>query len=148
MNCRGTLARAAVLLSVATATLAVTAPAPCATAAPPASTAAPATSATWKAIDDNLQQLDALIHAGRLGDLGHAAYGIANLFKTLPAQSAALPAGKRALISNNVKVVGALVSRLDKAGESGNKAAVDAGLKSLKDTLAPLRAIYASPAAN
>ena len=148
MNCLGTIARGAVLLTVATASITLAAPAYSAAAGAEESAAAGTTSSTtWKSIDANLQQLDALIHAGKLDGLGHAAYGIANLFKTLPAQSAALPADKLALISGNVKVVGGLVSKLDKAGESGNRAAVDAGLKTLKDTLAPLRALYAAPPA-
>lgn len=147
MNHSGMIARAAMLSVVAFATLSFAAPAFSASAAAPAAAAVTASGVTWKSIDENLQQLDTLIHAGKLGDLGHAAYGIANLFKTLPAQSAALPADKLALVSGNVKVVGALVSRLDKAGESGNKAAVDADLKALKDALAPMRALYAAPPA-
>ena len=143
----GNIARSAMLIAVAAATVTLTTHAFSATAGAPAAAAAPASSATWNSIDANLQKLDTLIHAGKLDDLGSAAYGIANLFKTLPTQSGALPADKLALISGNVKVVGGLVSKLDKAGESGNRAAVDAGLKTLKDTLAPLRALYAAPPA-
>jgi hypothetical protein len=109
--------------------------------------AAPATEATWKSINSNVQQLDALIKAGKLDDLGSSAYGIANLVKTLPAQSGTLPPDKVAQVSATVKVVGGEVSKLDKAGESGDKAAVAAHFKSLQDTLATLHAVYfAGPA--
>ncbi len=101
----------------------------------------PATAATWKSIDKNLQDLESLIKAGKLGDLGHPAYTMANLGKTLPGQSGALRPDKLAQVSGSVKVVGGYVMQVDKAGEAG----VEANLKLLKDTLNSLRAICFAP---
>ncbi len=115
--------------------------------APSAINVAPATAATWKSIDGNLQTLDTLIHAGKIGDLGEAAYGIANAVETLPKNSAALPAEQLAQVVASVKTVGKLATNVDKAGDKNDKAGVEAGLKALKESLAPLRALYFKPAA-
>jgi len=104
--------------------------------------AVPATEGTWKSIDQNLAELGKLIGAGKLDDLGSSAYGIANLVKTLPGQSGALPAADLANVSASVKVVGALVTRLDKAGEKGDRKGVDENFTALKNTLNTLRQPY------
>ncbi len=108
--------------------------------------AAPATDATWKSIDGNVHKLDALIRGGQIGDLGEAAYGIANLVETLPKNSGALPAAQVAQVAASVKTVGKLATNVDKAGDKNDKAGVAAAFKALQDGLAPLRAIYFKPA--
>jgi hypothetical protein len=120
-------------------------PALAADAAPPSVNAAPATDATWKSIDSNVQKLDTLIRAGNIGDLGEAAYGIANSVETLPKKSAALPPDQLAQVTASVKTVGSLATKVDKAGDSNDKARVESTFKSLKDALAALRAIYFKP---
>jgi hypothetical protein len=121
-------------------------PALAADTAPPSVNAVPATDATWKAIDSNVQKLDALIRAGSIGDLGQAAYAIANSVETLPKKSAALPPEQLAQVTASVKTVGSLATKVDKAGDSNDKAGVESTFKSLKDGLAALRAIYFKPA--
>jgi hypothetical protein len=137
----------ATLVALAAALFVTLTPAIAADAPAPAANAVPATDATWKGIDAKLQQLEALIGAGKLDDLGSSAYGIANLVKTLPGQSASLPADKLAQVTSSVKVVGGLVSKVDKAGEAKDKAGVDTNLKSLKGALDSLRVIYFGPKA-
>jgi hypothetical protein len=117
-------------------------PAFCADAAAHPVNAVPATEGTWKSIDQNLAQLGKLIGAGKLDDLGSSAYGIANLVKTLPGQSGALAAADLANVSSSVNVVGGLVTRLDKAGEKGDKAGVDENFTALKNKLTALRQLY------
>ena len=134
-----------VLLAVAAALSITVTSAIAAAPAAPAVNAVPATEATWKLIDTNLHDLESLIAAGKLDDLGHSAYGIANAVKTLAGQSGSLPADQLAQVKGSVKVVGSYVSKTDKAGESNNKAGVDSNLKGLKDTLNSLRAIYFGP---
>lgn len=102
----------------------------------------PATDSTWKSIDQNLAELGSLIAAGKLDDLGRSAYGIANLVKTLPGQSGSLPPADLAKVSGSVKVVGGLVTKLDKAGEKGDKAGVHENLAALEGTLNDLRQLY------
>jgi hypothetical protein len=117
-------------------------PALCADAVPQKVNAVPATEGTWKGIDQNLQQLSARIAAGKLDDLGQSAYGIANLVKTLPGQSAPLPAADLSKVSASVKVVGELVTKLDKAGEKGDQAGVDTDLTALQAALNGVRQLY------
>jgi hypothetical protein len=112
----------------------------------PAVNVAPATGATWKSIDGNLQTLESLVGAGKIGDLGESAYGIANAVETLPKQSSALPPADLAQVSGSVKTVGSLATKVDKAGDKNDKAGTEAALKALKEALAPLRAIYFKPA--
>jgi hypothetical protein len=121
-------------------------PALAADAAPPSVNAAPATDATWKSIDGNVQKLDTLIRAGNIGDLGEAAYGIANAVETLPKKSAALPPDQLAKVTASVKTVGSLATKVDKAGDKNDKAGVESTFNALKDALASLRAIYFKPA--
>ena len=109
---------------------------------PPSVNVAPATAATWKSIDSNVQKLETLIRAGQIGDLGEAAYGVANSVETLPKQSGALPAADLAQVAGSVKTVGSLATKVDKAGDKNDKAGVEAAFKAFKDALAPLRAIY------
>jgi hypothetical protein len=126
--------------------LSASVPALAADPAPQSINAAPATDATWKSIDSNVQKLDTLIRAGNIGDLGEAAYGIANSVETLPKKSAALPPDQLAQVTASVKTVGSLATKVDKAGDANNKAGVESTFKSLKDALASLRAIYFKPA--
>ena len=114
--------------------------------APTTVNVAPATAATWKSIDGNLQTLESLVGAGKIGDLGESAYGIANAVETLPKQSAALPPADLAQVTGSVKTVGSLATKVDKAGDRNDKAGTEAALKALKEALAPLRAIYFKPA--
>jgi hypothetical protein len=114
--------------------------------APVAVNAAPATAAAWKSIDGNLQTLESLVGAGKIGDLGESAYGIANAVETLPKQSGALPPADLAQVTSSVKTVGSLATKVDKAGDKNDKAGTQAALKALKEALAPLRAIYFKPA--
>jgi hypothetical protein len=114
--------------------------------APAAINVAPATAATWKSIDGNLQTLESLVGAGKIGDLGESAYGIANAVETLPKQSSALPPADLAQVSGSVKTVGSLATKVDKVGDKNDKAGTEAALKALKEALAPLRAIYFKPA--
>ena len=140
---RTNLAAAAALASLATMTAAVVGSAAVAADAQPHATGASSpAAATWAQIDKNLQQLESLIQAGKLGDLGPSAYGIANLFKTLPAQSSALPPDQLAQVQADVKTVGSEVSKLDKAGEGNDPVGVRSHLQALKTTLASARAVY------
>lgn len=100
------------------------------------------TTAGWEIIDKNLAQLESLIQAGKIGNLGSSAYGIANAFKAVAGLSASLPADKLAEVQGDVKVVGSEVSKLDKAGEHNDPAAVQSHLKVLKATLAGVRGYY------
>lgn len=110
---------------------------------PQKSTVAPtAAAATWQLIDKNLASLESQIQAGKIGSLGSSAYGIADAFKTLSEQSASLPADKLAGVQGSVKIVGGLVSKLDKAGEHNDPAGVQSNLKALKATLAKVREYY------
>ncbi len=129
-------------LLVLGAALATGVPALAADPAPAAVNVAPATAATWKSIDGNLQTLESLVGAGKIGDLGESAYGIANAVETLPKQSSALPPADLAQVSGSVKTVGSLATKVDKAGDKNDKAGTEAALKALKEALAPLRAIY------
>jgi hypothetical protein len=106
---------------------------------------APATAATWKSIDGNLKNLVTLVSAGKIGDLGESAYGIANAVETLPKQSSALPPADLAQVTASVKTVGSLATKVDKAGDKNDKAATEAALKALKEALDPLRALYFKP---
>ena len=139
------VATAAKLL-VLGAALATGVPALAADPAPAAVNVAPATAATWKSIDGNLQTLESLVGAGKIGDLGESAYGIANAVETLPKQSSALPPADLAQVSGSVKTVGSLATKVDKAGDKNDKAGTEAALKALKEALATLRAIYFKPA--
>jgi len=110
---------------------------------PKSSSPAPTTAAaTWQLIDKNLAQLENLIRAGKIGDLGSSAYGIANAFKLLPGQSSSLPSDKLAEVRGDVNIVGSEVSKLDKAGEHGDPKGVQSNLRALKATLAKVRAYY------
>jgi hypothetical protein len=140
------LATAATLLVLGAALAATGTPALAADPAPAAVNVAPATGATWKSIDGNLQTLESLVGAGKIGDLGESAYGIANAVETLPKQSSALPPADLAQVSGSVKTVGSLATKVDKAGDKNDKAGTEAALKALKEALAPLRAIYFKPA--
>jgi hypothetical protein len=133
-------------LLVLGAALASGVPALAADPAPTAVNVAPATAATWKSIDGNLQTLESLVGAGKIGDLGESAYGIANAVETLPKQSGALPPADLAQVTGSVKIVGSLATKVDKAGDKNDKAGTEAALKALKEALAPLRAIYFKPA--
>lgn len=130
------------LLVLGAALCAMGVPALAADPAPAAVNVVPATAATWKSIDGNVQKLDALIRAGKIGDMGESAYGIANSVETLPKLSGSLPAADLATVTASVKTVGGLATKVDKAGDKGDKAGVDAAFKAFKDALAPLRAIY------
>jgi hypothetical protein len=140
------LITAANLLVLGAALAATGTPALAADAAPAAVNVAPATGATWKSIDGNLQTLESLVSAGKIGDLGESAYGIANAVETLPKQSNALPPADLAQVSGSVKTVGSLATKVDKAGDKNDKAGTEAALKTLKEALATLRAIYFKPA--
>jgi hypothetical protein len=129
------------LLTLGVALSAVGVPALAADPAP-TTNVVPATAATWKSIDGNVQKLDALIRAGKIGDMGESAYGIANSVETLPKLSSTLPPADLATVTASVKTVGSLATKVDKAGDKGDKAGVDAAFKAFKDALAPLRAIY------
>jgi hypothetical protein len=110
---------------------------------PQDSAPAPTTAtASWELIDKNLAQLESLIQAGKIGNLGSSAYGIANAFKALAGLSGSLPADKLAEIQSSVKIVGSQVSKLDKAGEHNNPAGVQSNLQALKATLAKARGYY------
>jgi hypothetical protein len=137
---------AAKLLVLGAALAATGAPALAADPAAAAVNVAPATAATWKSIDGNVQTLESLVGAGKIGDLGESAYGIANAVETLPKQSSALPPADLAQVSGSVKTVGSLATKVDKAGDKNDKAGTEAALKALKEALAPLRAIYFKPA--
>ena len=100
------------------------------------------TAASWELIDKNLAQLESMIQAGKIGNLGSSAYGIANAFKALAGLSASLPADKLAAVQGDVKVVGSEVSKLDKAGEHNDAAGVQSHLRALKATLAGVRGYY------
>jgi hypothetical protein len=105
---------------------------------------APASAAAgWASIDKNLQQLEALIHAGKIGELGSSAYGIANAFKAIASQSTMLSADQQAVVKKDVAVVGSEVSKLDKAGEHNDSAGVQSHLQALKSTLDGVRPFYA-----
>jgi len=140
------LATAAKLLVLGAALAATGSPALAADPTPAAVNVVPATDATWKSIDGNLQTLESLVGAGKIGDLGESAYGIANAVETLPKQSSALPPADLAQVSGSVKTVGSLATKVDKAGDKNDKAGTEAALKALKEALAPLRAIYFKPA--
>jgi hypothetical protein len=140
-------ATAAKLLALGAVLAAAGTPALAADSAPAALNVVPATSATWKSIDGNLHTLESLIGAGKIGDLGEAAYGIANAVETLPKQSSALPPADLAQVTGSVKTVGSLATKVDKAGDKNDKAGTEAALKALQGALAPLRAIYFKPAA-
>jgi hypothetical protein len=64
------LATAAKLLVLGAALAATGTPALAADPTPAAVNVAPATGATWKSIDGNLQTLESLVGAGKIGDLG------------------------------------------------------------------------------
>ncbi len=141
------LATAAKLLVLGAAVAATGTPAFAADPAPVAVNVVPATGATWKSIDGNLHTLESLVGAGKIGDLGESAYGIANAVESLPKQSSALPPVSLAQVSGSVKTVGSLATKVDKAGDKNDKAGTAAALKALQEALAPLRAIYFKPAA-
>ena len=104
---------------------------------------APTTSAAaWQVIDKHLAELDTQIRAGKIGNLGSPAYGIANAFKALAGLTTTLSADQRATVQGDVQVVGREVSRLDKAGEHNDPAGVQSHLQVLKETLAKDRAYY------
>ena len=111
-----------------------------AAADPATATAGP--SASWGLIDQNLADLEGLIKAGKIGSLGKSAYGIANAFQTLAAQSGALSAEQLAQVQKDVPVVGSEVSKLDKAGEHNDPAGVQSHLQTLKSTLDGVRGFY------
>ena len=137
---------AAAKLLVLGAALASGVPALAADPAPVTVNVAAATAATWKSIDGNLQTLEGLVGAGKIGDLGESAYGIANAVETLPKQSGALPPADLTQVTGSVKTVGSLATKVDKAGDKNDRAGTEAALKALKEALAPLRAIYFKPA--
>jgi hypothetical protein len=128
-------------LLVACTLLIVTAAPALAADSAPAVNAAPATAATWSSIDENVQKLEARIAAGKIGDLGSAAYPIAHLLDSLPKDSSALPPADLAKVTASVKPVANLAVKCDKAGDKGDKAGVDAAFKAFKEALVPLRAI-------
>jgi hypothetical protein len=100
---------------------------------------------SWQVIDKNLAQLESLIQAGKIGNMGSPAYGIANAFKALAGLSTSLPADKLAEVQGDVKIVGSEVSKLDKAGEHNDAAGVQSHLKALKAALASVRGYYQVP---
>jgi hypothetical protein len=96
----------------------------------------------WAMIDKDMAQLESLIKAGKIGDLGSSAYGIANAFKGVSQLSTSLPPDKLADVQASVKVVGSQASKIDKAGEHNDTAGVQTNLQALKATLAKVRAYY------
>lgn len=116
---------------------------PLANAAEKAGIQIPATSeAIWQSIDQETDQLAAIIQAGKLEEVHHHAFAIRDLVAALPARSASLAADKLAQVKANGKFVATLAERLDATGDAKDKAATESNFQKLKTVLKTIRANY------
>lgn len=98
--------------------------------------------AIWQVIDQETQEMADLIQAGTLDDLHHHAFAVRDLVTALPEHSASLSADALAQVEANGKFIATLASRLDEAGDSGDKAASESNFEKLKTVLASIRTNY------
>lgn len=103
----------------------------------------PATSvAIWQSIDQETEQLAALIQTGKFENVHHHAFAIRDLVAALPAHSASFPADKLAQVKTNSKFVATLAERLDATGDAGDKAGTESNFRKLKALLKTIQADY------
>ena len=96
----------------------------------------------WQAIDKEVEQLAALIQAGKFEKVHHHAFAIRDLAAALPARSGSLPADKLAQVKTDNKFVATLAERLDTTGDAKDKLETESNFQKLKTVLTTVRANY------
>ncbi|MHB1948626.1 MAG: transporter [Gammaproteobacteria bacterium] len=105
----------------------------------------PATSAAvWKAIDQNVTEVDSLIKTGKLTEIHHHAAAIRDLADALPALSADLPTAKLEQVKINIKFIDTLAIRLDASGDANDKTATIDNFVKLKKSIDMMRTYYST----
>ncbi len=102
--------------------------------------------AIWQSIDQETDQLAAIIQAGKLEEVHHHAFAIRDLVAALPAHSASLAADKLAQVKAHSKFVVTLAERLDATGDAKDKAGTESNFQKLKAVLKSIRANYSAVA--
>ena len=91
--------------------------------------------AIWSEIDKHQAQLATVVASGSLAETHHHAFAIRDLFAAVPAHAAAMSAEDKATMDKNIAFVATLAGRLDSAGDSGDRAAAQAGYAQLAKVL-------------
>jgi hypothetical protein len=100
------------------------------------------TESVWKAIDQNVNEVDNLIKTDKLSEIHHHAAAIADLANALPGLSTNLSADKLQQVIANLKFINTLAKRLDASGDANDKAATLDNLVKLKRSLDMIRINY------
>ena len=104
---------------------------------------APKTAAEiWTAIDKHVAELKAVVASGKLGEAHEHAFAVRDLVRTLPDHSASLKPEALAKIKADVKFVDTIAARIDKAGDSNDKAGTEENLTKLEAILKTMKSEY------
>ena len=113
-----------------------------ANASPPAEAAAdaamsiPGTSdEIWAEVDKHQAELATVVASGDLSQTHHHAFAIRDLVAALPAHSPTLPAQDAAAMQKSIGFVGTLATRLDEAGDAGDRAEAQSSYAQLAKVL-------------
>ena len=99
--------------------------------------------AIWQSVDQETEGMAREIRTGNLGELHRRAFAIRDLVGALSAHSESLGADKLAKVKSDAKFVATLAQRLDTAGDTNNKAAVEENFQKLKDLIKSIKGNYA-----
>jgi len=103
----------------------------------------PATAAAiWQAIDEESQELNKVIEAGKLDEVHHHAFAIRDFVAALPSHSNTLAANTLAKVKANGKFVAILAERLDVSGDARDKSSTESNFKKLQRVLQSIRKNY------
>lgn len=105
----------------------------------------PATAAEiWKAVDQHMVQLKTVVASGKLDQVHTHAYAVRDLIRALPDHSPGLSPDALAKVRSNIPFVDTLATRLDQAGDAGDKPNTEANVTKLEAILKNIRSQYAA----
>ncbi|KTC66396.1 chemiosmotic efflux system C protein A (plasmid) [Legionella adelaidensis] len=98
--------------------------------------------ALWKEIDTQAASIDQAIQENKLTSIHEHAFAIRDLVNALPALSKDLSDEQKQTLQDNLSYVDALATRLDKAGDAGDKEGTKSNWGKLQKILEQLRGIF------